>query len=35
VLAGAGLAPRAVTALSHREFGTSDHAPVVVTFETA
>jgi len=35
VLAGAGLAPGAVAAVSRREFGTSDHAPVVVTFGTA
>ena len=32
VLASEPLAARAVTALSQREFGTSDHAPVVVTF---
>lgn len=34
VLAGPDLAPRARTAVSRREFGTSDHAPVVVTFDT-
>jgi exodeoxyribonuclease-3 len=34
VLAGADLAPCARTAASRREFGTSDHAPVVVTFDT-
>jgi exodeoxyribonuclease-3 len=32
VLASEPLAARAATALSQREFGTSDHAPVVVTF---
>jgi exodeoxyribonuclease-3 len=32
VLASAPLAERALTAQSRREFGTSDHAPVVVTF---
>jgi exodeoxyribonuclease-3 len=35
LLAGDGLAARARTAVSRREFGTSDHAPVVATFETA
>jgi len=34
VLAGPGLSARATSAVSRREFGTSDHAPVVVTFET-
>ncbi|HUF47235.1 MAG TPA: exodeoxyribonuclease III [Vicinamibacterales bacterium] len=33
ILAGALVAPRAVSAVSRREFGTSDHAPVVATFE--
>jgi len=33
VLAGPGLAGRAVRSVSRREFGTSDHAPVVVTFD--
>jgi exodeoxyribonuclease-3 len=33
VLATAALAARATSARSLREFGTSDHAPVVVTFE--
>jgi exodeoxyribonuclease-3 len=32
VLASPGLAGRASAAVSRREFGTSDHAPVVVTF---
>jgi exodeoxyribonuclease-3 len=35
LLAGDGLAARARMAVSRREFGTSDHAPVVATFETA
>jgi exodeoxyribonuclease-3 len=35
VLAASPVAGRARTAASRREFGTSDHAPVVVTFETA
>ena len=35
VLAGPALAPRAVSSASRREFGTSDHAPVVVTFDEA
>jgi exodeoxyribonuclease-3 len=35
VLAGPSLAGRATSAVSRREFGTSDHAPVVVTFERA
>lgn len=33
VLAGPGLAGRAVRSASRREFGTSDHAPVIVTFD--
>ena len=33
VLAGGALAQRASTSVSRREFGTSDHAPVVVTFD--
>jgi exodeoxyribonuclease-3 len=33
VLASAALAGRARSAVSMREFGTSDHAPVVVTFD--
>jgi exodeoxyribonuclease-3 len=32
VLASAGLAPRAVTCPALREFGTSDHGPVIATF---
>jgi exodeoxyribonuclease-3 len=35
VLASAGLAKRAVSAVSEREIGTSDHAPVIVTFAPA
>jgi len=34
VLAGGALSPHATSSVSRREFGTSDHAPVVVTFET-
>jgi exodeoxyribonuclease III len=34
VLASASLAARAKSAVSMREFGTSDHAPVVVTFDS-
>jgi exodeoxyribonuclease-3 len=34
VLASTPLAARAKTAVSMREFGTSDHAPVVVTFDS-
>jgi|SRR5579862_1707065 len=34
VLASTGLADRAVSARSMREFGTSDHAPVLVEFKT-
>jgi exodeoxyribonuclease-3 len=33
VLASASLAERATSCPSHREIGTSDHAPVVATFE--
>jgi exodeoxyribonuclease-3 len=33
VLAGAPLAARATSAASRRDFGTSDHAPVIVTFD--
>jgi exodeoxyribonuclease-3 len=33
VLASTTLAGRAMTAASMREFGTSDHGPVAVTFE--
>jgi exodeoxyribonuclease-3 len=32
ILAGRQIAPRAVSAVSRREFGTSDHAPVLATF---
>ena len=32
VLASRGLAPRARAAASRREFGTSDHGPVIVEF---
>ena len=35
VLAATALSARAVTSVSLREFGTSDHAPVVVTFANA
>jgi exodeoxyribonuclease-3 len=34
VLAGHALAPSAESSVSRREFGTSDHAPVVVTFRS-
>ena len=33
VLASEALAARAVSCVAHREYGTSDHAPVVVRFE--
>jgi exodeoxyribonuclease-3 len=35
VLAAEALAARATQAVSRREFGTSDHAPVIVTFDQA
>jgi exodeoxyribonuclease-3 len=35
VMAGSRIAGRAATSVSRREFGTSDHAPVVVTFNQA
>jgi exodeoxyribonuclease-3 len=34
ILASAALAARALSCVSHREVGTSDHAPVVARFET-
>jgi exodeoxyribonuclease-3 len=33
VLASEALAARAVSCVAHREYGTSDHAPVVARFE--